>query len=80
MKEEQLLKIIMEEKLPKVKLLLVSLMLSGCATQLASAPSNSQVELSDSIIDNSVSLEEQFKLLDEAQSDFIKLREKYLLY
>ena len=39
----------------KVKLLLVSLMLSGCATQLASAPSNSQVELSDSIIDNSVS-------------------------
>jgi uncharacterized protein YbbC (DUF1343 family) len=34
----------------------------------------------DTIIDNSVSLEEQFKLLDEAQSDFIKLREKYLLY
>jgi uncharacterized protein YbbC (DUF1343 family) len=34
----------------------------------------------DTIIDNSVSLEEQFKLLDEAQCDFIKLREKYLLY
>lgn len=34
----------------------------------------------DTIIDNSVSLEEQFKLLDEAQNDFIKLREKYLLY
>ena len=34
----------------------------------------------DTIIENSVSLEEQFKLLDEAQNDFIKLREKYLLY
>lgn len=35
---------------------------------------------SDEIIDNSVSLEEQFKLLDEASNDFIKLRKPYLLY
>ena len=34
----------------------------------------------DTIIDNSVTLDEQFKLLEEATNDFIKIREKYLLY
>ena len=34
----------------------------------------------DRIIDNTVSLKAQFKLLKEAQNDFIRLREKYLLY
>ena len=34
----------------------------------------------DTIIDNSVSLDEQFNLLETATNDFIKLREKYLLY
>ena len=34
----------------------------------------------DTIIENTVSLEEQFKLLEVATNDFIKLRAKYLLY
>ncbi len=34
----------------------------------------------DSIIEGKLSLSKQFKLLKEAESDFIKLREKYLLY
>lgn len=35
---------------------------------------------SDEIIDNSISLDEQLKLLDEASNDFIVLRKPYLLY
>ena len=34
----------------------------------------------DTIIENSVSLEEQFKILETATAEFIQLREKYLLY